>query len=221
MLHQYKIITPKTSLHKTKQWQILKIIDWFWSRASCQWQTISNHINYVLFYVKCNITTSYNSHKWCYGCLVNIKIMNRLKYTTIRSLKICQKVSPQKHFALPRMLLHKLNSPRGLQVLVDISFNCPGRKNSPSLWAYFLLSKMLKKKKKTCNIQIKLENPRWVWCDCDSHLMKPPGLAARTWLRLPSYNTSQATCPETISNYRQWMKGKQRKWGIETDRQRE
>lgn len=30
-------------------------------------------------------------------------------------------------------------------------------------------------------------------CDCDSHLMKPPGLAASIWLRLPSYNTSLAT----------------------------
>ncbi len=43
------------------------------------------------------------------------------------------------------------------------------------------------------NIQIRLEDPRWARCDCDSHLMKPPGPAASIWLRLPSYNTCQAT----------------------------
>lgn len=43
------------------------------------------------------------------------------------------------------------------------------------------------------NMQIRPENTCWVWCDCDSHLMKPPGLAASIWSRLPSYNTSLAT----------------------------
>lgn len=43
------------------------------------------------------------------------------------------------------------------------------------------------------NIQIRPENPCWARCDCDSHLMKPRGPAASIWLRLPSYNASQAT----------------------------
>lgn len=48
--------------------------------------------------------------------------------------------------------------------------------------------------------------------------MKPRGLATRISLTLPSYNTRRATCPKTISNYRQWKE--RRKRGMETDRGR-